>query len=148
ASPRAVIFVEGAKPKRRCTRRTASFGDKALGEKTKRGGVTDCATGSLFDVLGLVRPADGTPIDRRGEIERPGKKPWTIRPGYPDLVMVRRRGRKSRRGAVITIEVQVARDDDKRWMIPGYSAPWVSPLPLAALSRRQPVDAYSKILQT
>ncbi|WP_219906709.1 hypothetical protein, partial [Enhygromyxa salina] len=26
------MFAEGAKPKRRCTGRTASFGDKALGE--------------------------------------------------------------------------------------------------------------------
>jgi hypothetical protein len=46
AAPRAGIFVEGAKPKRRCTGRTASFGDKALGGKTKRGVVMDCTTGS------------------------------------------------------------------------------------------------------
>jgi hypothetical protein len=56
ASPRAGIFVQGAKPKRSCTGRTASFGDKALGEKTlpelkrvradKRGGVMGFTTGS------------------------------------------------------------------------------------------------------
>jgi hypothetical protein len=46
ASPRAGIFVEGAEPKRSCTGRTASFGDKALDEKTKRGGVMGFTTGS------------------------------------------------------------------------------------------------------
>ena len=46
ASPRAGIFVEGAKPKRRCTGCTASFGDKALGGKTKRGGVRGFTTDS------------------------------------------------------------------------------------------------------
>lgn len=46
AAPRAGIFGEGAKPKRSCTGRTASFGDKVLGEKTKRGVVMGSATGS------------------------------------------------------------------------------------------------------
>jgi hypothetical protein len=46
AAPRAGIFVEGAKPKRRCTGRTASFGDKAIGEKTKRGGAMGFTTPS------------------------------------------------------------------------------------------------------
>jgi hypothetical protein len=56
ASPRAGIFGEGAEPKRSCTGRTASFGDKALVEKTlpelkrvrtvKRGGARGFTTGS------------------------------------------------------------------------------------------------------
>ncbi|NVB37379.1 hypothetical protein G6O69_25860 [Pseudenhygromyxa sp. WMMC2535] len=46
AAPGAGIFVEGAKPKRRCTGRTASFGDKAFGEKTKPGVVLGFTTGS------------------------------------------------------------------------------------------------------
>jgi hypothetical protein len=46
AAPRAGIFGEGAKPKRCCTGRTASFGDKALGEKNKRGVVMDFTMGS------------------------------------------------------------------------------------------------------
>jgi hypothetical protein len=46
ASPRAGIFVEGEEPQRSCTGRTASFGDNALGEKTKRGGLMGFATGS------------------------------------------------------------------------------------------------------
>jgi hypothetical protein len=46
AAPRAGIFVQGAKPKRSCTGCTASFGDKALGEKTKRGVVRGFTTGS------------------------------------------------------------------------------------------------------
>jgi hypothetical protein len=46
ASPRAGIFGEGAEPKRSCTGRTASFGDKALVEKNKRGGARGFTTGS------------------------------------------------------------------------------------------------------
>ncbi|NVB40289.1 hypothetical protein G6O69_20775 [Pseudenhygromyxa sp. WMMC2535] len=46
AAPGAGLFVEGAKPKRRCTGRTASFGDKAFGEKSKRGVVLGFTTGS------------------------------------------------------------------------------------------------------
>jgi hypothetical protein len=39
-------FSSRAKPKRSCTGRTASFGDKALGEKNKRGVVRGFTTGS------------------------------------------------------------------------------------------------------
>jgi hypothetical protein len=46
ASPRAGIFGEGAEPKRSCTGRTASFGDKALVEQNKRGGARGFTTGS------------------------------------------------------------------------------------------------------
>jgi hypothetical protein len=46
AAPRAGIFGEGEEPKRSCTGRTASFGDKALVEKTKRGVVRGFTTGS------------------------------------------------------------------------------------------------------
>ena len=45
AAPRAGIFAEGAEPKRRCGGPTASFGNKALGEKAKRGVVRHCTTG-------------------------------------------------------------------------------------------------------
>ena len=78
-----------------------------------------------FDVLGIRRPVDGTPVDRRAEIERDGNTELTVRQGYPDLVLVhralgRRRGR--RRGIVITVEAQKAYDRDKRWLIPVYQA--------------------------
>jgi hypothetical protein len=46
AAPRAEIFGEGAKLKRSCTGCTASFGDKALVEKIKRGVVRGFTTGS------------------------------------------------------------------------------------------------------
>jgi hypothetical protein len=75
-----------------------------------------------FDILGLRRPADGTPIDRRGEIEREGEKPGKRRQGYPDLVMVRRDPRKRRRGAVITVEAQKDYKAIKRWMLPVYQS--------------------------
>lgn len=77
-----------------------------------------------FDILGIARPTDGRPIPRRAEVERDGKKPWTVRQGYPDLVMIHRypkkKRKKKRRGAVITIEAQTVPDHDKRWMIPVY----------------------------
>ena len=41
-----------------------------------------------FDILGVARPVGGTPIAGRAEIERDGKEPLSIRPGYPDLVLV------------------------------------------------------------
>ena len=43
-----------------------------------------------FDVLGLRRPVDGCPIDRRAEIDGDGKQPWTLSQKYPDLVLVHR----------------------------------------------------------
>ena len=46
AAPRAGIFVAGEEPKRRCGGSTASFGDKASGEKAKRGVVMGFTTGS------------------------------------------------------------------------------------------------------
>jgi hypothetical protein len=73
-----------------------------------------------FDMLGTARPVDGTPIDRRAEVERDGKKPWSVRPGYPDLVLVHREGPKSMRGIVITVEAQKDYKANKRWMIPVY----------------------------
>jgi hypothetical protein len=73
-----------------------------------------------FDILGIARPADGTPIDRRAEIERDGKSELTVRQGYPDLVFVYRKGPKSRRGVVITVEAQKDYDAEKRWAIPVY----------------------------
>jgi hypothetical protein len=79
-----------------------------------------------FDVLGIARPVDGIPIDRRAEVEREGKQEYTVYQGFPDLVLVhrdankRRRGR--RRGIVITVEAQKAYNRDKRWMIPVYQS--------------------------
>jgi hypothetical protein len=73
-----------------------------------------------FDILDIARPVDGTPIDRRAEIERDGKAQLTVRQGYPDLVLVCRKGPKSRHGIVITVETQTDYEADKRWMIPVY----------------------------
>jgi hypothetical protein len=75
-----------------------------------------------FDILGISRPVGGTPIDRRAEIEREGKKPWTLRQGYPDLVFVHRDPAKKRRGIVITVEAQKDYESGKRWMIPVYQS--------------------------
>ncbi len=75
-----------------------------------------------FDLLGLERPCDGRPIDRRAEVERDGGEPLTIRTGFPDLVMVHRDPSDTSKGLVITVEAQTASDLDKRWMIPVYQS--------------------------
>jgi hypothetical protein len=74
-----------------------------------------------FDLLGIPRPVDGTPTPARGEIERDGKEPLTVRQDYPDLVLVHR-GATPRQGIVITIEAQKDYNSEKRWMIPVYQA--------------------------
>jgi hypothetical protein len=76
-----------------------------------------------FDLLGLERPITaGVPIDRRGEVERDGREPMTVRQGFPDLVLVHRDAADETRGVVITVEVQKDPDPDKRWMIPVYQS--------------------------
>ena len=75
-----------------------------------------------FDILGIRRPVEGTPIDRRGEVERDGKREFTVREGYPDLVLVHRDAVDERRGIVITVEAQKAFDQEKRWSIPVYQS--------------------------
>jgi hypothetical protein len=45
-SCRAGISVQGKEPKRRCIGNTASFGDTALGGRTKRDGARRFTTGS------------------------------------------------------------------------------------------------------
>jgi hypothetical protein len=74
-----------------------------------------------FDILGLPRPVDGTPVTARAEIERDGKEPLTVRQGYPDLVLIHR-GATARKGVVITVEAQKDYNAEKRWMIPVYQA--------------------------
>ncbi|HVI04269.1 MAG TPA: hypothetical protein VM869_36520, partial [Enhygromyxa sp.] len=71
-----------------------------------------------FDLLAIDRPIDGFPIDRRAEIERDGPEPMTVRPGYPDLVLVHRDPIDERRGIVITLEAQKDYNAEKRWDIP------------------------------
>jgi hypothetical protein len=75
-----------------------------------------------FDILGLARPVAGKPIDRRSEVERDGKGKFTVRAGFPDLVLVHRHARVKRRGIVITVEAQKDFDPDKRWSIPVYQS--------------------------
>ena len=41
-----------------------------------------------FDILGLERPTDGTPIDRRAEVEIDADQALKLRQGFPDLVFV------------------------------------------------------------
>ena len=74
-----------------------------------------------FDILGIPRPVDGTPIDRRAEVEREGKQEWTVRQGFPDLVLVHE-GDGPEQKIVITVEAQAAFDGHKRWMIPVYQS--------------------------
>jgi hypothetical protein len=72
-----------------------------------------------FDLLGIGRPAAGTPIDRRAEVERKDpKRPGRVESNYPDLVLVH----DGPDGIVICVEAQGALDADKRWMLAYYQA--------------------------
>jgi hypothetical protein len=75
-----------------------------------------------FDLLGLERPVSGTPIDRRGEVDRDADGLLENQPGYPDLVLVHRSAKDHRRGIVICVEAQKNPDPEKRWRIPAYQA--------------------------
>jgi hypothetical protein len=75
-----------------------------------------------FDLLGIERPTEGVPIDRRGEIEREGAEPLSVRAAYPDLVLVYQDPDDPRKGVVISVEAKRAQDAEKRWMIPIYQA--------------------------
>jgi hypothetical protein len=66
-----------------------------------------------FDLLGTERPVDGTPIDRRTELDHDGKRPGQIDPRFPDLVMVYRDPLDPRRGIVICFEAQKKNDRSK-----------------------------------
>lgn len=56
---------------------------------------------------------DGTPIDRRTELDHDGKRARQIDPRYPDLVLVYRDPLDPRRGIVMCIEAQKKNDPDK-----------------------------------
>jgi hypothetical protein len=71
-----------------------------------------------FDVLELVRPVDGTPVDRRAEAERDAPQLFRIHPYFPDLVLVYRDPDDDDNGIVMTIEGQVLPDYRKRYRIP------------------------------
>jgi hypothetical protein len=76
-----------------------------------------------FDLLGIPRPVVGTPIDRRAEVERDGEEPWTVRQGFPDLVLVHGDERSAPdERIVITVEAQSELDKSKRYMIPVYQS--------------------------
>ncbi|MCA9696960.1 MAG: hypothetical protein KC431_05510, partial [Myxococcales bacterium] len=71
-----------------------------------------------FDLLGIPRPADCHPIDRRAEAEVP-QDLLLVRRGFPDLVLVHD---DDSEGIVIAIEAQRKRDKRKRWRLPFIQA--------------------------
>lgn len=76
-----------------------------------------------FDILGIAHPVEGMPTDRRAEIERDGKRAWTVRQGFPDLVLVHGDSdSEPEHRIVITVEAQSENDDHKRYMIPVYQS--------------------------
>jgi hypothetical protein len=66
-----------------------------------------------FDLLGIERPVDGTPMDRRGELDRDSKRPGHIDPVFPDVVLVYRDPENPRLGIVICGEAQLKADREK-----------------------------------
>jgi hypothetical protein len=73
-----------------------------------------------FDLLGIKRPVEGTPLDRRSDIDRDAAQLQKIKSRYPDLVLVYRDPENRKRGVVICIEAQSTLNRKKRWRIPGY----------------------------
>jgi hypothetical protein len=73
-----------------------------------------------FDVHGRERPVDGTPIDRRADLEHETDDPEKPKMRYADGVLVVRDPNNINRGVVIDIEVQRKRSKGKRWRISGY----------------------------
>jgi hypothetical protein len=73
-----------------------------------------------FDLLGLERPIDGTPIDRSNELDVDARRPLQINPIFPDVVLVYKDPNNPEHGIVIFIEAQLEADPDKRWQILGY----------------------------
>ncbi|WP_146156213.1 hypothetical protein [Enhygromyxa salina] len=75
-----------------------------------------------FDLLGLARPSLGTLVDRRTEVDSLPTDAKSQPVGLPDLVLCAREPGDPRRGVVICIEVQLERDEAKRYSIPFYQA--------------------------
>lgn len=77
-----------------------------------------------FDALGIARPVDGTPIDRRAEVERDAPQTFGADPRFkihsylPDLVLVYRDPIHRNIGIVINIEAQGKPDYRNRFRIP------------------------------
>ncbi|PRQ03872.1 flagellar assembly protein H [Enhygromyxa salina] len=75
-----------------------------------------------FDLLQIDRPVIGTPVDRRGEIDRDAKQHLRIKSRYPDLVLVHQVEGQPAAGIVICVEAQKDPNLRKRWRIPSYQA--------------------------
>jgi hypothetical protein len=76
----------------------------------------------VFDLLGIARPVDGTPVDRRTELDRDSKRPGQIDPVYPDVVLVYSDPENPRRGIVICGEAQMKPDPHKYKRVVVYVA--------------------------
>jgi hypothetical protein len=59
-----------------------------------------------FDLLGQVRPVDGTPIDRSNELDHDGSRILQINPVYPDVVLIFEDPINLEQGIVICLEAQ------------------------------------------
>lgn len=75
-----------------------------------------------FDLLGIPRPVDGTPVDVRSEIDKSSQDGQSITQRYPDRTLVWRDPDDEQRGIVILVEAQGKIAREKRWRLPFYQA--------------------------
>jgi hypothetical protein len=73
-----------------------------------------------FDLRGIDRPVNGTPIDRRADLEHETEDSAKAIIRYVDVVLVVRDPANPKRGIVMCVEVQLELDENKRWRISGY----------------------------
>jgi hypothetical protein len=73
-----------------------------------------------FDLLGIQRPADGIPIDRRTDLDRASDDEAKLTMRYPDVVLVVRDPIERERGIVMCTEVQRQLARNKRWRVSFY----------------------------
>ena len=71
-----------------------------------------------FDLRGIPRPVDGTPVDRRADVERDDPQMFKIHPYIPDLVFVYRDPVDPKIGIVISVEAQWKPVHRQRFRIP------------------------------
>jgi hypothetical protein len=73
-----------------------------------------------FDLLGVARPVNGVPVDRRADLDHETDDATKSKMRYVDVVLVVRDPANRKLGIVMVVEVQLELSDDKYWRISGY----------------------------
>lgn len=73
-----------------------------------------------LDLRGIARPVNGTPIDRRADLDLPTDDPDKPKNRYVDVVFVARDPANRKRGIILVVEIQREVSEEKYWRICGY----------------------------